>query len=404
MQIKSILKILGLLLSLFSLSMLVPIAVAVLYSNDAIYPFIFSFIVTLGVGVILWFVFRKENKELKIRDGFLIVTLFWVILSLFGALPFIFASSLPFDFTDAYFEAASGLTTTGASIISNLNQLPASILFYRQELQFLGGMGVVVLALAILPMLGIGGMSLYRAEVPGPMKDDKLKPRLKETAKALWYIYVGLTVLCTLAYWGSGMDLFHAIGESFGTVSTGGFSMHQSSFAYYNSTAINLFGILFMFLGSINFSLHFMVVKNFTIKPYLKDAETKIYLFILIFISIVSCVFLIIYRKDPLMFAQVVRDVFDVVSMASTTGFVTSNFSQWPHFLPILLVVVAMIGGCAGSTAGGIKVIRLILMWKVSLKEVKKLIHPNAVLPIKLNDSILPKNIIDAIQHIKVAT
>ena len=291
MHTKAILKVLGLLLALFSISMLPPIFVSAVYGGHAILPFVFSFIITLVVGFCFWFPFRNEQSELKVRDGFLIVTLFWVILSFFGALPFIFAYSVPFDFTSAYFESVSALTTTGASIIQNLDQLPNSILFYRQELQFLGGMGIIVLALAILPILGIGGMSLYKAEVPGPMKEDKLKPRLTETAKALWYIYVGLTVLCIIAYWGSGMDLFNAIGESFSTISTGGFTLHQASFAYYHSTAVNLFAMLFMFLGSVNFSLHFITIKNFSLMHYIRDAETKVYLCILVFISIIVCVF-----------------------------------------------------------------------------------------------------------------
>lgn len=397
MQIKAILKILGLLLALFSLSMLPPVFVGIIYSQHVILPFLLSFLITLLVGFSFWFVFREEKGDLKVRDGFLIVTLFWVTLSFFGALPFIFAHNILLNFTDSYFESVSALTTTGASIIQNLDVLPNSILFYRQELQFLGGMGIVVLALAVLPMLGIGGMSLYKAEVPGPMKDDKLKPRLTETAKALWYIYVGLTVLCALAYWGSGMDFFNAIGESFSTVSTGGASLHQASFAYYHSTAINLFAILFMFLGSVNFSLHFIAIKNFSFIHYLRDTETKIFLCILFFVSVVVCLFLFIYQKDPLIFSEVVRDVFDVVSMASTTGFITNNFSHWPHFLPILMIAVAMLGGCAASTTGGIKVVRLVLMWKVSLREIKRLIHPNAVLPIKLNNNLLSSRVIDAV-------
>ena len=397
MRIKAMLKIIGIVLALFSLSMLPPIPIGLIYQDYAVLPFIFAFILTLFFGGLLWFICRDDDSELKVRDGFLIVTLFWVVVSLFAALPFLFAKSVSFSFTDGYFEAVSALTTTGATIMYNLDKLPHSILFYRQELQFIGGMGIVVLALAVLPMLGIGGMSLYRAEVPGPMKDTKLKPRLTETAKALWYIYVGLTILCVLCYWGSGMDLFHAVGESFSTISTGGFSMHDANFAYYHSTAINLFGIIFMILGSINFSLHFLAVKGLSPMCYLRDVETKTYLAIIAFVSIVCCLFLVVYRHEHLYFSSVVRDVFDVVSIASTTGLVASNFAHWPHFLPILMMTVAIVGGCAGSTAGGIKVIRFILLWKISLTEGKRLIHTNAVLPIKVNDNILSRQIIDAV-------
>lgn len=384
-------------MALFSVSMLLPIFVGFIYHDQQIFPFIISFCMTSGIGLFLWFLCRHDDSELKVRDGFLIVTLFWLLMSFFASLPFVIANSAPFTFTDSYFEAVSALTTTGASIIYNLDKLPHDIMFYRQELQFIGGLGIVVLALAVLPMLGIGGLSLYRAEVPGPMKDTKLKPRLTETAKSLWYIYFGLTVLCTLCYWGSGMTFFDAVCESFSTISTGGFSTHNASFAFYHSTTINFFCMLFMLLGSINFSLHFLALRQLSLRVFYKDLETIVYFFIIAFVSAVVCLSLVFYRHEHIYFTQVVKNVFDIISIASTTGFVASNFAQWPHFLPILMMIIGIIGGCAGSTAGGIKVIRLIMMWKISITEAVRLIHTNAVLPIKVNNNILSRHIVDAV-------
>nr|MBA2650935.1 potassium transporter [Tatlockia sp.] len=250
MQIKTILRLLGLLLMMFSLSMLTPLFINFLFHENFWLPFAVAFLCTFGTGSLLWLSFRTKQNELKIRDGFLIVVLFWFVLCFFASLPFIFAlENQKLGMTNAFFESVSGLTTTGASIIGHLAGLPQSILFYRQQLQFLGGMGIIVLAVAILPMLGVGGMQLYRAETPGPMKDAKLTPRIAQTAKALWFIYVLLTLVCMFFYWIAGMDWFDALGESFATVSTGGFTMHEGSFAYYNSNMIEGIACLFMLLG-----------------------------------------------------------------------------------------------------------------------------------------------------------
>lgn len=253
MQIKTILRLIGLLLVIFSVSMLTPLLINFIFHESFFLPFLLAFACTFSTGGALWFGYRHHRHELKIRDGFLVVVLFWFVLCFFAAIPFLFAPENVHHITDALFESISGFTTTGATIITQWDALPRALLFYRQQLQFLGGMGIVVLAVAILPMLGVGGMQLYRNETPGPMKDAKLTPRIAQTAKALWFIYFSLTLLCMLCYWAAGMNWFDALGESFATVSTGGFAMHQTSFAYYHSDLIELIACFFMLLGGLIF-------------------------------------------------------------------------------------------------------------------------------------------------------
>jgi trk system potassium uptake protein TrkH len=396
MQYKTILRIIGVLLMLFSLSMLPPVLVAEIYHDGALLPFLVAFSVTLLTGVILWLTFRHQHHHLTSRDGFMIVTLFWVVLSLFGALPLIIANHPHDSFTDAIFEAVSGLTTTGGSVQTGLDFLPHAIRFYRQELQFLGGMGIVVLAIAVLPMLGVGGMQLYRAETPGPMKESKLTPRITDTAKTLWYIYVGLTAACCLAYWAAGMTFFDALGESFGTVSTGGFTMHDSSFAYYHSNLIYSIAIIFMFLGGVNFSLHFLSLKNVTLKYYFADLEMRWYFAILALTSIITVAVLSFYHIYSSVSEAFFKGVFTVVSLATTTGFVNAHFDTWPSFLPILIMLIALIGACGGSTSGGAKVMRFVLLSKQSTRELRRLVHPRAVLNIKFGRTGLRENTINS--------
>jgi trk system potassium uptake protein TrkH len=295
------------------------------------------------------------------------------------------------------FESVSGFTTTGATIIPHLDGLPHAILFYRQQLQFLGGMGIVVLAVAILPMLGVGGMQLYRAETPGPMKDAKLTPRIAQTAKALWSIYFLLTFLCMLCYWAAGMDWFDALGESFATVSTGGFSMHDASFAHYHSDAIELIACLFMLLGGTNFALHFMALKQRTLMHYWQDEEFRYYLGFLFIASAVVTLTLVYHDYFKANGHTVVKSVFNVVSLATTTGFISDPFSQWPTFIPMLIMFLAIIGGCAASTTGGVKVLRALLLYKQSKREMTLLLHPHAFIPIKLGKRVLPESILQSI-------
>jgi trk system potassium uptake protein TrkH len=396
MQIKTILRLIGLLLIIFSLSMLTPLIINFIFEESFWLPFVAAFACTLGTGTLLWIVFRKNQQELKIRDGFLIVILFWFVLCFFASLPFLFTIEYHQNLTDAIFESVSGFTTTGASIITRLEGLPHAILFYRQQLQFLGGMGIVVLAVAILPMLGVGGMQLYRAETPGPMKDAKLTPRIAHTAKALWSIYFLLTLLCMLSYQCAGMNWFDALGESFATVSTGGFSMHDKSFAFYDSDTIELIACLFMLLGGTNFGLHFFAFRSKSIRHYWKDEEFRLYICFLTLLSVIISISLVSYGYFQPGLHVFVKSLFNVVSLATTTGYLSAPFSTWPTYAPILIMLLAIVGGCAASTSGGIKVLRALLLFKQSKREMVRLLHPHAIIPIKFGNHTLPEPILQS--------
>ncbi len=398
MQVGAIQRILGLLLMIFSFSMLPSMVVSVVYQDSHYSPFLLAFTVTLLTGFVLWIPVQRNRRDLRLRDGFVVVVMFWTVLSLFGALPFAFSAAPHLSLTDAVFESISGLTTTGATVITGIDNLPPSMQFYRHQLQWLGGMGIIVLAVAILPMLGIGGMQLYRAETPGPMKDNKLTPRITETAKALWYIYLTLTVSCTLAYWLAGMTFFDAICHAFSTVAIGGFSTHDASMGYFqDQPLIELIAIVFMFLSGINFAVHFMVWRSRNIRLYLLDSEFRTYLAVLAVISLITIFYLHINAHFEDFNHSMLHGLFQVVSIGTTTGFTTSNYAIWPGFLPVLLLFASFIGGCAGSTAGGMKVIRFLLLIKQGLREVTRLIHPNAVIPIKIGGKPMPEQVIHSV-------
>jgi len=396
MHFTVILRILGILLMIFSLTMAIPILLAWALDESAINAFLAALSITFASGMIIWMPVQHVRHELRTRDGFIVVALFWTVLSLFGALPFYLSEDLQLSAVDAIFESVSGLTTTGATVITSIDLLPKSILYYRQQLQWMGGMGIIVLAVAILPMLGIGGMQLYRAETPGPVKDTKLTPRITETAKALWYIYAGLTVMCMLAYWAAGMTFFDALAHSFSTIAIGGFSTHDASFGYFDSALIEGIGIFFMILSGANFGLHFVAWQSRGIRHYLADPEFRFYISLLVIISAVTCAVLIATDSyEPL--AAVRAALFEVVSIATTTGFATADFAHWPNMLPFLLFLTAFVGGCAGSTGGGMKVIRILLLSKQGIREVKRLIHPNGVFSIKFGQQAVPDKVVGAI-------
>ena len=397
MQLPVIQKILGLLLMLFSITMLPPLSIALWHEDKTARTFILCFMLILSIGAFLWLPVRTVNKELRLRDGFIVVVLFWAGLGLIGALPFLLAAAPAMSFTDSLFESVSGLTTTGATVIVGLDHLPKSILFYRQELQWLGGMGIIVLAVAILPMLGIGGMQLYRAETPGPIKDSKLTPRITETAKALWYIYLSLTIACALMYWIAGMSPFDAVSHSFSTVSIGGFSTHDQSIGYFDSGLINAVAIIFMLIAGINFTLHFFGWRSMSLNTYRKDSEVKAFVGVLLGLSVITCIYLGFKAGygDPL--DLVSHGVFQSVSIATTTGFTTATYQDWPTFLPVLLIFASFIGGCAGSTGGGLKVIRVVLLYKQGRRELRRLVHPNAIIRIKLGGKPVDESVINAV-------
>lgn len=382
---------------IFSSTMLPPLVVAWWFQEAIASSFLLPFAHTFLIGLLLWFPVRKHKAELKVRDGFLVVVLFWTVLSIFGALPLYLSQHAQLTWTDAVFESVSGLTTTGASILTHIDDLPRALLYYRQQLQFLGGMGIVVLAVAILPMLGIGGLQLYRMETPGPTKDHKLTPRIAGTAKALWAIYLCLVILCALLYWAAGMPLLNAIGESFSTVSTGGFSMHDDSFAYYHSSLIDGIAIIFMILGGTNFSLHFLALQQKSVFGYWRDHEFRTYIRLLLLATLLTTAVLLIHKVYTEPDIAFMKAAFNVVSLATTTGYVSAPFQSWPTFLPLLLMVLAVIGGCAASTTGGLKILRVLLLYRQGTREIKRLIHPNAVLTIKLGQQSLSENVVEAI-------
>ena len=397
MQLTVIQRILGLLLVIFSFTMLPPVLVGWIYNDLSISPFLKGFLLVFVVGLVLWFPARHSKRELRLREGFLVVVLFWAVLGLSGAAPLLFSQELQISFVDAVFESISGLTTTGATVIVGLDDLPKSILFYRQQLQWLGGMGIIVLAVAILPMLGIGGIQLYRAETPGPVKDSKLTPRIKGTAKLLWIIYLGFTVSCALAYYFAGMNPFDAITHSFSTVAIGGFSTHDASMGYFSSHAIELVAVVFMLLSGANFSLHFMAWRSLSLKPYQEDSEFRVYGLLLVLLTVITLAYLYFMHVYGSFSESYYHAMFQVVSIATTTGYTTTDYSHWPGFLPVLLVFASFVGGCAGSTGGGMKVIRVLLLFKQGWREVTRLIHPNARIVIKLNKKRVDRDIIQAV-------
>ena len=390
-------RILGLLLMMFSLTMLPPVIVSIVFNDQSWLPFVESFGLILVSGSIFWFPVRHKRKDLRLRDGFLVVASFWTVLGTAGALPLFLADMPSMTFTDAVFESMSGLTTTGATVLTGLDFLPQSILYYRQQLQWFGGMGIIVLAVAVLPMLGVGGMQLMRAETPGPVKDTKLTPRITETAKALWYVYLAFTVLCMAGYLLAGMSVFDALCHAFSTVAIGGFSTHDLSIGWFGSTAIDMVAIVFMILAGINFSLHFFAWRNISISHYRQDPEFRAYIFILLMLSAVVIMSLSLLGTYTDWDDTVINGLFQSVSIATTTGFTTANYAAWPGALPVLLIFASFVGGCAGSTGGGIKVIRWLLIAKQGAREIVRLVHPSAEIPVKLGSSAVPFRVVDAV-------
>jgi trk system potassium uptake protein TrkH len=397
MHSKIITKILGLLLMIYSISLLPPFAISLIYRDGATFAFGAVMLGVLLIGLMLWYPIRHHKRDLKIRDGFIIVVMFWTVLGLVGSLPLYIEKEVPLSLTDAIFESFSGLTTTGATVLSGLDTMPHAILWYRQQLQWLGGMGIIVLAVAILPILGVGGMQLYRAETPGPVKDNKLAPRISETAKALWLIYLGLTITCGVAYWMAGMNWFDAIGHSFSTVAIGGFSTHDASIGYFDSQSIETIAIFFMFFSGINFALHFSAFRNLTVNPYRFDPEFRVYTGILLTGIAISTLYLYHQGVFDTLSESLRYGAFMTVSIATTTGFGNTDFAAWPGFLPVMLVFMAFIGASAYSTGGGMKVIRFILLFKQGIREIHRLLHPNALISIKLNGKPVQERIIMAV-------
>jgi trk system potassium uptake protein TrkH len=391
-------RIVGLLLMLFSLSMVPPLLISLYYDEGVGYAFLDSMWITLTAGAVIWRPVRHSRAELKIRDGFLVVVLFWAVLSAFGAIPFYVTNVGWPSYLDALFESVSGLTTTGATMIpSGLDKLPNAINYYRAQLHWLGGMGIIVLAVAILPMLGIGGMQLYKAETPGPMKNAKLTPRIAETARALWIVYLLLTICCGTAYWLAGMPVFDAVFHAMSTIATGGFSSHDASIGHFQSPLLEYIVMIFMLLGTINFATHFLVWRERNPLVYWRDSEARTCVALIIGFTTLISIPLFLTGTYPDTETGLRKALFHVISYGTTTGFSTADPSYWPSFAPVVLIMTGFMVGCAGSTSGGVKVVRLILFVKQAMREMRRLIHPNAELPIKLQGKVVPDSVVYAV-------
>ncbi len=366
--------------------MMIPWLVSVAVGDGADDSFIHAIGLTLLFGYVFWRQTRLKVKapELQVRDGFLLAALTWTISPVFACLPFMF--QFPgMSFTDAYFEAVSGLTTTGATVLSNLDTLPLSINFWRCFMNWIGGMGVVVLSVAILPLLGVGGSQAFKAETPGPMKDDKLTPRIAQTAKGLWFVYALITFVCVVAYRLGGMSLEDAVLHGFSTMGLGGFSSHDASFGHFNSPLLEAICVGFMLLAGINFATHFLVLTRRSVRPYLVDREAQAFWLLMIFSVSLVAYFLWRERVYPDALTSLRFAAFNVISIATTTGFANTDYNLWPAFAPVYMLFLCCFATAAGSTGGGIKMVRAQLLLKQSYAELRRLVHPRAQVMVKLN-------------------
>ncbi|MFN3713574.1 MAG: potassium transporter TrkG [Alcanivoracaceae bacterium] len=396
MHLTLIAKILGMLLMVFSITMLSPVLVAWIYNDGMQLPFLTAFALTFSSGLALWMMFFRVRDELGTRDGFLVVTLFWTVLGIIGSLPFLLI--LDISTTDAVFESMSGLTTTGASVLSGLDDMAPSLLYYRQQLQWLGGMGVIVLAVAILPMLGVGGMQLYKAEIPGPMKEAKLTPRIAETAKALWYVYLTVTLACIGGYWLAGMNLFDAICHAYSTVATGGFATRDASLAAFDSAAVDGVATFFMFLCGASFALMFSALRRGSIRTFFLDPEFRFYTGLMFIYLVVVSVILWINQSYDSLGDTLRHAAFQVASFGTGTGLTSTDATvSWPVPLLLLLVFTSFVSGCAGSTTAGMKVVRVALMLHQSLRELRRLIYPHGIFALRFGQRTVNDQVLQAV-------
>lgn len=387
---KIIFRGLGFLLIVESIAMAIAMIVSLIYNENDTQSFVIASLVSLGFGLTTVLGTQKANKNIGKREGFIIVSLVWVVFSLFGSIPYVLSGSIP-NFTNAFFETMSGFTTTGSSILNNIEELPHGILFWRSITQWLGGMGIIVLSLAILPIFGIGGMQLFAAEVPGPTP-DKINPKIRQTAKTLWGIYLLFTLAEAILLVLGGMGTFDAVCHSFTTMATGGFSTKQASIAYWNSPYIHYVIIIFMFLAGTNFSLSYLAFQG-KIKKLFKDEEFKYYL--LFILGFVVFIFVGLLVTSSLKIEQAFRDsLFQVVSIITTTGYATTDYLLWHPVLTILIFTLFFFGGSTGSTGGGIKIMRIVILLKNSYYELKRMVHPNAVIPVRFNNHTVDPKIV----------
>ena len=395
-RILAVLHVLSVVIMIFALCLLFPLAWSFFLADAAQTAYDEAILLTASFGALLWATTRRHWRELQPRDGFLLVALVYTVLPAFATLPLLLY--LPeLSVTDAYFEAVSGFTASGGTVLSGLDALPPSINIWRTFLIWLGGMGVIVLAVAILPLLGVGGSQIFRAETPGPMKDTKLTPRIAETAKGLWLVYFMITVACLLAYRIAGMNWLEAMMHAFTTMGLGGFSSHDASFAYWNSPAIEAVAIYFMLLAGINFGTHFLAWRRWSFGPYVRDPEAGIYLLVVLGSVLGIAYYLVATQTYPNFWSALRFSAFNVVSIATTTGYSNTDFNLWPIFAPVWMLFLCGFCTCSGSTGGGIKMIRAELMARQAVREMTRILHPRAIVPVKLGGVPVENNIIFAV-------
>lgn len=377
---------------LYSLTLPIPFAIGLLHGEEELFSFLATFMIAFFGGITGVLSTRSEEHNLQPLDGFLVAVLFWLIFSAISAMPLYLDTRLNLTLTDAVFEGVSGITTTGASILNNIDDLPRSILYYRAQLNFLGGLGIIVLAVAVMPLLGIGGGRLYQSEMPGPLKEERFTPRLADTAKHLWFIYATLALACGISYYFAGMDWFHALCHSLSTVSLGGFSSHSDSLGYYNSNSIELVGGFFSILAAINYALYFLVVARHSIAPIFFNPEFRF--FLLVLFAVIGITSLELYRLDIFDFqGSMVHGFFQATSIMTDNGLTAANYPSWPAHIVLLLLSMSFFGGCVGSTCGGIKAMRFLLLYRQTGREVKQLIYPNGAFPTRIGNRSVPDRV-----------
>lgn len=396
-RILPIANVLGPMLMLFSLTLILPVAASFIYEDGAAWSFLEAMMVTLGGGYLMWIFTRRFKRELKARDGFLLVTLVWTVTPAFATIPLL-SEIHGLSFTDAYFETMSGLTTTGATVLVGLDTLAPAVNIWRHELNWLGGMGIIVLAVAVLPLLGVGGRQLYKAETPGPMKDSQLTPRITETAKNLWLVYFGITVACILALRWAGMSWLDAVCHAFAALSLGGFSTHDASVGFFNSPLIEAVLTLFMLVAGVNFATHFLAFRGRSFKPYLADAEAKAFILLVVGSSVGIGFYLWRMGTYTDFWTAMRHASFNLVSIATDCGFASVDFDKWPILAPLWMLFLSCVSVSSGSTGGGIKMIRTLLVFKQGWREMLLLMHPRAVVPVKVGDHAIPNKVVFAVQ------
>lgn len=396
MRLIPIVHLCSVLLILYSLSMFGPILVNVIYDDGDFNGFFVTFILAFSTGLTGWQFTRHGNTKLSSRDGFLVVVLFWVVFSVVSALPFMLDNSVKASVEDAFFESISGITTTGGTIMPHVDNLPHAILFYRAQLNFLGGLGIIVLALAILPLLGVGGAKLYQSESVGPLREDKLSPRLADTAKQLWLVYSGLAIAALLAFKVAGLPWFNAVCYALSTVALGGFSTHDASLGFYNNLSVEMVAGIFCFLSGINFALYYRTIISRSAMPLLKDPELKAYFFIALAVATFTIVELYRCGRFPLT-ESLVHGFFQSMSVMTDNGLTTADYPNWPAHIAIFLMLMSYVGGCVGSTCGGIKIMRVLLCYRQTHQEIKQLVHANGIFPTKINTHIVSDRMMQSV-------